>query len=73
MQIFVSNRRQFLISAVMSVLVFAGLPIKAQESVPFDHAALADRLHAKPTGDAAVKLAEEVRKWSGNKDLKKGA
>jgi enterochelin esterase family protein len=73
MQIFVSKRRRFLISAVMSVLVFAGLPIKAQESVPFDHATLADRLHAKPTGDAAVKLAEEVRKWFGSKDLKKGA
>lgn len=46
---------------------------QAQMATTFDHATLADRLNAKPTGEAAGKLADEVRNWFGKQDFKKGA
>ncbi len=35
-------------------------------------AALAERLKAKPTGDTAASLAEEIRSWFGKADLSRG-
>ena len=72
MQGFAARSFQVLMCTGLMMLAASNVRVNAQGSVPFDHATLADRLHAKPTGEAAVKLAEEVRKWLGSKDLKKG-
>lgn len=66
-------RRAFASAAIL-ILSFAGFaPVRGQIQSPLDHSQLADILHSKPTGAEAEKVAADIRKWFGDKDLTKGA
>ena len=66
--------RRYIASAVLIAGMFFGVAGSSAQIVsPLDHAHLSDALHAKPTGDAAKKLADDVRAWFGKQDFKKGA
>lgn len=71
---FISRNLKMALALALAIL-FAGTAIsaRAQSPEPLNHATLSDRLAAKPTGEAAQKLAEEVRNWFGKQDFKNGA
>lgn len=62
-------------SLQFSFLIIFGLmagSTLAQQEDAMNHAHLADQLQSKPTGEAAEKLAKQVRNWFGKQDFKKG-
>jgi len=62
------------VSAAIVILSCAGsASVHGQIQSPLDHSHLADILLAKPTGAEAEKVAADIRKWFGDKDLTKGA
>lgn len=65
-------------TSLMALGIFAAFQAGAghasgQIQSAMDHAQLSDILHSKPQGAEAEKIAKDVRKWFGDKDLKKGA
>lgn len=71
MRYFGKNMLRISLSAILTL--FTMTINQAQAAEPLNHATLADQLQTKPTGDAAKKLADDVRNWFGKQDFKKGA
>src|SRR5271166_4767096 len=60
-------------TAAMLAIALVGPSTATQPSKPsLTPAALLERLKAKPTGDAAASLAEEIRNWFGKTNLSRG-